>query len=116
MSSIIVASRFNGPPTSGNGGYSAGLITTAIGENVAVRLHQPIPLDRTLSIGDRSGDRWEVRAEDALIATARATAIDIDVPEAPPYSDALAASKHYVGFKQHSLPTCFVCGIERKRH
>ena len=116
MSSFLVAPRFNGPPTSGNGGYTAGLIATAIGESVAVRLHQPIPLGRELTVGSQTHDRWEVRAGEELIATARPTIVDLETPAAPPYSDALVASKHYVGFKQHSLPTCFVCGVQRKRH
>lgn len=114
--SFNVAARFNGPPSSGNGGYAAGLIAAEIGETVAVRLHQPIPLERELTIGARAGDRWEVRAGEALIATARQTSVDIEVPDAPPYAAALIASKHYAGFKQHSLPTCFVCGPARKRH
>lgn len=116
MSTITVERRFNGPPGSGNGGYSAGLIATAIGQGVAVRLHQRIPLDRPLSIAGGDGERWEVRADEELIATARLAPVEAQVPEAPPYSEALAASKHYVGFKHHSWPGCFVCGPERKRH
>jgi hypothetical protein len=116
MSPFSVAARFNGPPNSGNGGYTAGLIATAIGETVAVRLHQPIPLERELTIGERTGDRWEVRAGEELIATARSTTVDVVVPEAPPYSVALDASRQYPGHKFHSLPTCFVCGPARKRH
>jgi hypothetical protein len=116
MSSFIVASRFNGPPNSGNGGYTAGLIATAIGETVAVRLHQPIPLERELTVGERMGERWEVRAGEELIATARPATVDIAVPEAPPYAEALNASRQYPGHRFHSLPTCFVCGPARQRH
>lgn len=116
MATITVERRFNGPPGSGNGGYSAGLIATTIGAGVAVRLQQPIPLERALTIAAAGDDRWEVRAADELIATARAATVEAQVPEAPPYSEALAASKHYVGFKQHSWPGCFVCGPHRKRH
>jgi hypothetical protein len=116
MATITIARRFNGPPASGNGGYTAGLIATSIGESLTVRLHQPIPLERELTIGERIEERWEIRAGDELIASARAAAVTTDVPDAPPYAAALAASRHYVGFKEHSLPTCFVCGPERKRH
>jgi hypothetical protein len=118
MATITIARRFNGPPTTGNGGYSAGLIATTIGaeSGVAVRLHQPIPLDRTLEIGDRSDDRWEIRAGEELIATARPATVDAQVPKAPSYDEAVAASKNYPGFEQHSLPTCFVCGPQRQRH
>lgn len=114
MSTITIARRFNGPLDSGNGGYCAGMIAAAIGADVAVRLHQPIPLDRALAIAESDGDRWEARAGETLIATARVAAVDTQVPEAPSYADALAASKRYAGFQQHSLPTCFVCGPQRK--
>jgi hypothetical protein len=114
--SILVASRFNGPPSCGNGGYSAGLIASAIGESVAVRLHRPVPLERELVLGQGSGDKWEVRAGDDLIASARMATVDIDVPAAPSYAQALDASRHYAGHEHHDLPHCFVCGPERKRH
>jgi hypothetical protein len=115
MSTITIARRFNGPPTSGNGGYSAGLIADAIGENVAVRLHQPIPLEHDLEL-NVAADRWEVRSGSEVIASARSNTLEAEIPSAPSYAQALEASKQYPGFKQHSLPTCFVCGIERKRH
>jgi hypothetical protein len=116
MSTLSVARRFQGPPTSGNGGYAAGLIANAIGESVTVRLHQPIPLERPLEVGGEDSDRWEVRSSDQLIATARRSTVTTEVPSAPSYADALEASKYYPGFKHHPLPTCFVCGTQRKRH
>lgn len=114
MSTITIASRFNGPPGTGNGGYSAGMIATAIGADVAVRLHQPVPLDRALTLAATEDGRWQVRAGDDVIASARIASAATSVPNAPSYADALAASKRYVGFKQHSLPSCFVCGPQRK--
>lgn len=116
MSSITVAHRFNGPPSSGNGGYSTGLIAATIGESVAVRLHQVVPLDRALQITQRDTDRWEVREGDNLIATARRSEVVTEVPRSPTYEQALAMSKHYVGFGEHGFPNCFVCGPQRKRH
>jgi hypothetical protein len=116
VATITVERRFNGPPTSGNGGYSAGLIASTIGAGVAVRLQQPIPLERALTIVAAGDDRWEVQGDEGLIATARIATVETSVPEAPPYSEALAASKHYLGFKHHSWPSCFVCGPQRKRH
>ena len=44
MTSLLcIDRRFNGPPDSGNGGYSCGLIAVAIGKPVKVRLVQPVP-------------------------------------------------------------------------
>jgi len=116
MAAISVASRFNGPPTSGNGGYGAGLIAAEIGASVAVRLHAPIPLHTSLHISESDGHRWEVRADDAVIATAFDAHIDLEVPQPPSYTAALEASKHYVGFNQHAFSHCFVCGPQRKRN
>lgn len=112
---ISIAPRFNGPPSSGNGGYTAGLIAQAIGEPVAVRLHQPIPMQRDLHI-DEADDRWIVRDGEQLIATATRTNLAIDVPAAPSRSEAVASSTRFVGFTQHSYPDCFVCGPNRKPH
>jgi hypothetical protein len=116
VTTVSVARRFNGPPSSGNGGYSAGLIATAIGDSIAVRLHQPVPLDRELFVRARDEDRWEIHDDDVLVASARRSDIKADVPTAPSYAEALERSKHYVGFKQHAFPDCFVCGTHRKRH
>lgn len=113
---IVIASRFNGPPNSGNGGYVAGMIASAIGDAVAVRLHQPVPLERELLVSERLGDKWEVRAGEELIATARPVTVDIEVPLPPSYAQALAASKRYAGHEHHDLPHCFVCGTARARH
>ena len=113
--SIYIDARFNGPPHSGNGGYAAGLIAGAIGQNVAVRLLQRVPLGRHLTIAARSGERWEVRDGEQLIATAAQTALQTDVPTSPSYLDALEASKNYAGFTQHVFSSCFVCGTGRHR-
>jgi hypothetical protein len=112
---IYVDARFNGPPHSGNGGYAAGLIAGAAGANVSVRLLQAVPLNRPLSVAERSSERWEVRDGEHLIATAARTSTQTDVPLPPSYLEALEASKHYAGFSQHIFASCFVCGTARQR-
>jgi hypothetical protein len=113
--SIYIDARFNGPPHSGNGGYAAGLIAGAIGQNVAVRVLQRVPLQRHLSVAPRSGERWQVRDGQRLIATAARTSMQIDVPTSPSYVDALEASKSYAGFAAPVFSSCFVCGPARHR-
>jgi hypothetical protein len=54
MPTLTVPSRFNGPPTSGQGGYSAGTLAAHLDGPAAVSLRRPVPLDEAL----------EVRAED----------------------------------------------------
>lgn len=111
---IRIAARFNGPPDSGNGGYSAGMIAGAIGTTVNVRLALPVPMNQDLAITSREDDRWEVHAGSVLIATAAAHVVQADVPQAPSWVEAFGASQHFAGFSKHVFPTCFVCGPARE--
>ena len=45
MAVVSIPSRFNGPPLSGNGGYSCGVLAAFIDGPAQVRLHVPPPLD-----------------------------------------------------------------------
>lgn len=114
MNTIIrVASCFNGPAGSANGGYAAGLIAGAIGESVKVRLMRPIPLDCDLLVS-RANDSWEVRAADDVVAVATRTVVEAAVPDPVPYVEALGVSMHFTGFTTHAYPQCFVCGPVRE--
>lgn len=113
---IRIGARYNGPPTSGNGGYSAGRFSLAAGVTGAaeVTLRRPPPLDVPLSLSTED-DFVAVRdpAGD-LVAEVRAASSTLD--EAVPavaWDEAVAASTRYPGFASHPFPTCFVCGPER---
>src|SRR5262245_58043037 len=85
---IHIASRFNGPPESGNGGYSCGLIARTIGQPVRVRLQQPVPLNQDLVIEPGAAGQWEVHAGSELIATAAIHEVKAEVPQAPSWVEA----------------------------
>lgn len=110
---MIIASRFNGPPDTGNGGYSAGLFASAHaavpGRAVEVTLRRPPPLDLPLTAdgGQIRDPGGEVVAEVREIGAF--TAI---VPPVPPAA-AHRASAAYPGFTDHPFPTCYVCGPQR---
>jgi hypothetical protein len=110
---VIIDARYNGPPGTGNGGYSAGLVATHIDGPAVVTLRQPPPLDVALIV-DRTDDRVVVTAPDgSVVAEAQpATITDAVVPPAS-WAEAVAASQHYQGFRSHPFPTCFVCGPQR---
>jgi len=112
---ITVAARFNGPPNSGNGGYTCGMIAKAIGESVRVRLLLPPPLEQPLEVRQIDATTWQALAGTEVIAEATKTLIDIEAPPPPAYIEALGVSTHYFGFHAHPFPTCFVCGPERAR-
>jgi hypothetical protein len=108
---VIIPARFNGPPGSGNGGYSAGLFAAGLpafvaGQPVEVTLRRPPPLDTPLTTAD-----GEVRGPDGTVVATLAPAepITVAVPPVSP-AEAVTASKAYPGFTDHPFPTCYVCG------
>jgi hypothetical protein len=107
-----IASRFRGPPHSGNGGYVCGCIGAPLGGVATVRLMAPPPLDTGLQIvSDAEGAR--LLHDDRVLAQARRSALDLPVPPAPSLPEAIEASKAFAGFDSHPFPGCFVCGPER---
>jgi hypothetical protein len=113
---VTIGRRFNGPPDSGNGGYVCGAIAVAVGADVRVRLVAPPPLDTALALepGEHV-DSWQLQAGDQVIAVAVPSRLELDVPGAPRYVQAVWASQHFTGFQAHPYPTCFVCGPHRRR-
>ena len=104
----MIASRFNGPPASANGGYTCGLLADLVGEPAEVTLRSPPPLETPLRF---DGERlWD---GETLVAEARRGELDDDVPVPVSLEDAERASRSYPGFDAHDYPTCYVCGPAR---
>ena len=113
---LTIPAAFNGPPDSGNGGYTCGLVAAQVGAEVAaVSLWAPPPLDRPLEIL-RSEEAVEVRDADTRVATGIPAELLMEVPEAVSPEEAQAASQ--AGRERwaaaHPFPTCVVCGPERQ--
>ncbi|MET0415555.1 MAG: hypothetical protein ABW022_05985 [Actinoplanes sp.] len=101
-----IPARFNGPPGSGNGGWSAGAF--AAGRAVEVTLRVPPPLEKDLTVTDDA-----VLDGDTLIASLAPVEGEL-VPVAPvDAATAAEASRSYPGLTNHPFPTCYVCGPER---
>jgi hypothetical protein len=119
---MIVPRRFCGPPSSGNGGWSAGALAATLphpddhGRSwpaVTVALRQPPPLDVELPVTDEDGTHvaWY---DDRPVAQARFADRD-PAPVAPVGADeARAAEAGYPGLRSHPFPTCFACGTDRE--
>ncbi|MDQ7905650.1 hypothetical protein RB614_14120 [Phytohabitans sp. ZYX-F-186] len=104
---MIIEARFNGPPGSGNGGYSAGVF--AGGGAWEVTLRVPPPLDTPLTPTDS-----KIQTPDGAVVAELAPATPITVAVPPiGYADAADAATHYPGFVEHPFPTCYVCGPDR---
>ncbi len=110
--SITIPSRFCGPPDSGNGGSVCGRLAVFIDGPAVVRLQVPPPLDTEMAVRPADGGVDMLHGE-SVIATARPTQVDLAVPSAPGYADAVAAARSYIGFRTHAFPSCFVCGPHR---
>ena len=116
--SVTIPGRFNGPPSSANGGYACGLVAGLMSaEELGVSLRLPPPLERPLAVA-RDADRIELRDGDALVAEAAPEPLRLDVPEAISPDEAAAASRagRQRWFSDHPFPTCVVCGPERGCH
>ena len=107
MPELVIDTRFRGPASSGNGGYSCGVMAAAAGAG-EVTLRLPPPLERPLSV--EGGD---VRDGDALVAEARPADVDLAPPRAVTVEEARAAEARYSGDQEHPFPECFVCGPAR---
>lgn len=112
---IVVERRFCGPPDSGHGGYTAGLLAAEVGEPAEVTLRRPPPLERPLEV-ERHGDRAVLRDGDTVVAEARTiSGVEIDVPDPIRFADAEAAAKAGRGaLEAFAFRTCFACGTDRR--
>jgi len=111
---LTIPRRFNGPPSSGNGGWSAGAFAVHAGLPVGatVRLRVPPPLETPLRVSG-AADGVELRDGDRVVAVAGPPSQDrADVPPVDPVT-AAEASARYPGLVRHPFPTCFVCGPDR---
>lgn len=112
---MIVPRRFNGPPGSANGGYACGLIAGLLGGVAEVTLRRPPPLERELDVQFLlDGEAAEVRDGESLVAEARKTEFEVEVPEPVGLAEAEDARTRYAGFEHHAYATCFTCGPKRE--
>lgn len=109
---MLIARRFCGPPDSGNGGYSAGLLAAALGGSVEVTLRRPPPLERELTL-QVSAEGAKLEDGEFLIAEARRAAVDVTPPPPVSLERASQLSTYYIGHTKHHFPSCFVCGPAR---
>ena len=114
MTEIRIDPRFHGPPDSGNGGYSGGLVATALGgSDCVVSLWKPPPLGRPLTLTRRGDEAW-LRDGDVEIASARKAEVQVEIPAPPALAAARAAERRFAGLCGHVFPACFVCGPDRE--
>jgi len=106
---IVIAKRFCGPPDSGNGGYSSGLLAKTLSQNAECTLRKPIPLERNLRIEPRP-DGAVLLDNREVIIECRAASVKVEAPVPITMSQAQEAAKNSPAMRDHPFPTCFTCG------
>jgi hypothetical protein len=114
---IRIASRFNGPVASGNGGYSAGLAAQFLGKGAAeATLRAAIPLEQTLR-AHATDTGLDIMTDDAatriLVMSLKPTRLEEPRIKSPGLVAAEVAAATFRSAEDHVLPTCFVCGPAR---
>jgi len=112
---VVIPERFNGPPDSGNGGYSCGVLAALVdAPAVEVTLRAPPPLERELRVERPAGAVFAIDG-DTIVAEARPTEFDLELPDPVPIADAVQADgkSPYRDAERHWFDTCFVCGPSR---
>lgn len=114
MTTIRISSRFEGPPGSGQGGFTAARVVEAIEAPATVAFRSPIPLDQDLSLTQLADDHWtlsdwagtivlDITAWEPVWATIQPISIE----------DAIAARRRFeYSPDNHPAHHCFSCGAQ----
>ena len=112
---LSVSGRFNGPLTSGHGGYSSGVIARLVDGPAEVTLRSPVPLDTPLEVIREDDEPIRVLDGKTLVAEARLLPeLDLGVPAPVSIDEARLASTRYRGSPDGLFGRCFVCGRGRE--
>lgn len=115
MALVTISPRFNGPPTSANGGYTCGVVAEAIDAPAArVSLRRPPPLGVPLHLEPRpDGGAALLDAEGRVVADGTPADLALEPPAPPALEEARAAVARFPAYERHAFPSCFVCGPAR---
>lgn len=114
MHSIIINQRFCGPPNSGNGGYTAGIIAANLPFSPEITLRVPPPLDQPLQLF-QEGKTARLMNGDTLVAEAKVTDLQLTILPSVTYEAAEQATTTSNAYQLSPLQTCFVCGSKREK-
>lgn len=115
---VTIPRQFNGPPTSGNGGWVSGLIASAFATRghdgpITTRLRMPPPLSTPLAWEHDDSSTRLLTHGGAVVGTAEPGAFTREPPRHVDADEVARGLKAYPGFEQHPFDLCFTCGTAR---
>lgn len=113
---VTIDPRFCGPPSSGNGGYSAGLAATALTDGPAeVTLFGPPPLAQALQVVVEDGRCRVLAGETRVMEATRAEPPEAGIPPVTPEEVAAARGAFDLDryAAEHPFEGCYACGPAR---
>jgi hypothetical protein len=112
---LSIPGRFNGPLTSGHGGYCSGVIAGFVEGPAEVMLRSPVPLDTPLDVIREEEHTVRVLDGETLVAEARsAPELELEMPAPVGIAEARLAAERYRGSADGLFANCFVCGRGRE--
>jgi hypothetical protein len=116
IGSLVIPSRFCGPPGSGNGGYVCGRIAAYLDDPVTVTLRRPPPLDTPMVVERDDEGAARIHGGGTLIAEATSSpgSLAVEIPGAVSMAEARAAAGRARYYADPVFPGCFVCGTGRR--
>jgi hypothetical protein len=113
VTTLVIPSRFNGPPDIGHGGYVAALLAEPGSATTQVTLRKPAPLDTPLEIRELPGGKRGLLHGEILVAEGeRVAPLGMHIPAPPTLIEARASEPgspaHFGEAGVH--PRCFGCG------
>ena len=114
--SLVIPSRFCGPPGSGNGGYVCGRIAGYVNGPVTVTLRQPPPLATPMAVARDGEGSLRIHHGSRLIAEATVALVPpvLEIPGQVSAAEAHTAAGGARYFQDPVFPDCFVCGMSRQ--
>ena len=113
--SLVIPSRFCGPPGSGNGGYVCGRIAAYVDGPVTVTLRRPAPLATAMAVELDGQGCVRIHHGPTLIAEATSSpGPAVEVPDPVSVAEAHAAAGCARYYADPVFPDCFVCGMDRR--
>jgi len=124
---LVVPTRFEGPPGTANGGWIAGALAdrladaqtaSGLGWAAEVVLRAPTPLNVALAAEPAAGGGVRLVLDETVLVEAQAARAE-NLVELPPFVGLAAAQRAVAGFTwfpdggRHPFPNCFGCGTGR---